>query len=218
MGDMKILILEDDSDLAYSMKDFLEKDGFSVQICFCLDDLPPNYRIKTYDLLLVDWILGRSSGIDLVRRLRKDGILTPIIMITVKGELSDRLLGFSAGVDDYIIKPFHPEELLARIKAVLKRYYSLYDVIRLGDIVVCFSKKEVICGGEKVELTAKEFSILELLLKRRGRILSSQFILDYVWGDEGSYETLKSHMYNIRKKLGRRDLIKSVKNLGYKID
>lgn len=138
-------------------------------------------------------------------------------MITVKSSLEDKLKGFAVGVDDYVTKPFFPEELLARIKAVLGRYCQIKEEIKIGNLIIDFEKKIVYLSGKRIELTLKEFLLLEVLARKRGKILSYDFLIDYVWEEEGSYETLKSHIYNIRKKIGK-EIIKSIKGFGYKID
>lgn len=214
---IKFLLVEDDKSLGQAMKEFLEERDYKIDWIQDPDDLPLHGKLKTYDLFLVDWILGNKEGLEIIKSIKKKGIKVPVIMITVKSSLEDKLKGFAVGVDDYVTKPFFPEELLARIKAVLGRYCQIKEEIKIGNLIIDFEKKIVYLSGKRIELTLKEFLLLEVLARKRGKILSYDFLIDYVWEEEGSYETLKSHIYNIRKKIGK-DIIKSIKGFGYKID
>jgi len=214
---IKLLLVEDDKSLGQAIKEFLEERNYRIDWIQDPDDLPLHEKLKTYDLLLVDWILGNKEGLEIVKSIKKKGIKVPVIMITVKSSLEDKLKGFAAGVDDYITKPFFPEELLARIKAVLGRYCQIKEEIKIGNLTIDSEKKVVYLSGKRIELTLKEFLLLEVLARKRGKILSYDFLIDYVWEERGSYETLKSHIYNIRKKIGK-EIIKSIKGFGYKID
>ncbi len=214
---IKFLLVEDDKSLGQAMKEFLEERDYKIDWIQDPDDLPLHGKLKTYDLFLVDWILGNKEGLEIIKSIKKKGIKVPVIMITVKSSLEDKLKGFAVGVDDYVTKPFFPEELLARIKAVLGRYCQIKEEIKIGNLIIDFEKKVVYLSGKRIELTLKEFLLLEVLARKRGKILSYDFLIDYVWEEEGSYETLKSHIYNIRKKIGK-DIIKSIKGFGYKID
>ncbi|MCD6133319.1 MAG: response regulator transcription factor [Deltaproteobacteria bacterium] len=214
---IKLLLVEDDKSLGQAIKEFLEERDYRIDWIQDPDDLPLHEKLKTYDLLLVDWILGNKEGLEIVKSIKKKGIKVPVIMITVKSSLEDKLKGFAAGVDDYITKPFFPEELLARIKAVLGRYCQIKEEIKIGNLTIDSEKKVVYLSGKRIELTLKEFLLLEVLARKRGKILSYDFLIDYVWEEGGSYETLKSHIYNIRKKIGK-EIIKSIKGFGYKID
>jgi DNA-binding response OmpR family regulator len=214
---IKFLLVEDDKSLGQAMKKFLEERDYKIDWIQDPDDLPLHGKLKTYDLFLVDWILGNKEGLEIIKSIKKKGIKVPVIMITVKSSLEDKLKGFAVGVDDYVTKPFFPKELLARIKAVLGRYYQIKEKIEIGNLIIDFEKKTVYLSGKRIELTLKEFLLLEVLARKRGKILSYDFLIDYVWEEGGSYETLKSHIYNIRKKIGK-DIIKSIKGFGYKID
>jgi DNA-binding response OmpR family regulator len=214
---IKFLLVEDDKSLGQAMKEFLEERDYKIDWIQDPDDLPLHGKLKTYDLFLVDWILGNKEGLEIIKSIKKKGIKVPVIMITVKSSLEDKLKGFAVGVDDYVTKPFFPEELLARIKAVLGRYCQIKEEIKIGNLIIDFEKKVVYLSGKRIELTLKEFLLLEVLARKRGKILSYDFLIDYVWEEEGSYETLKSHIYNIRKKIGK-EIIKSIKGFGYKID
>lgn len=209
----KVLLIEDDKDLGGALKAFLSKQNYSVNWF----ENAKGVFFEGYDIFIIDWLLKRSSGLDIIKSIKNKNISAPIIMITVKSSLKDKLRVFNCGVDDYITKPFQPEELLARIKAVLKRYY-VNDWVRISDNIFIDAKnRRVSKDGMGIKLTQKEFLLLEVMAKRRKMAVSYDFLIDYVWDKEGSYETLKSHIYSIRKKLGK-DIIKSVKGLGYRID
>ena len=210
---MKILLIEDDKDLGKAIKTFLSKHRYEVD---WFEDAQGLF-FEGYDIFIIDWLLKQSSGFDIIKSIKHKNIFAPIIMTTVKSSLEDKLRVFELGIDDYITKPFQPEELLARIKAVLKRYYA-QEWIKIGEnILIDPENRKISKDSENIELTRKEFLLLEIMAKRKGKIVNYDFLIDYVWGEKGSYETLKSHIYSIRKKLGR-ELIKSVKGLGYKID
>ena len=210
---IKILLLEDDIILGKAVYDFLRSKGFDVEWFKDTESVV----FLGYDLFLVDWVLKGKNGIDFIKSLKKQKQDIPTIIMTVKSSLDDKLSGFDVGVDDYITKPFEPKELLARIKAVLKRYYK-DSAINIGEeIVIDIENKTVLKNSKEVGLTKKEFALLEVLLKNRPKPMNYDFLIDYVWGSEGSYETLKTHIYSIRKKIGK-GIIASVKGVGYKIN
>ncbi len=214
---MKILLIEDDKLLGKAIKDYLGQNGFEVEWFSQVETSSFAELASAFDIAVIDWLLGTVSGIDIVTKIRKEGITLPIIMITVKSSLEDKLEGFSHGIDDYITKPFYPEELLARIRAVMQRYYGTNNTLSTNNLIMNLDKKEVTIDGTPINLTNKEFNLLKVLLQRKGKVLSYDFLIDYVWGENGSYETLKSHIYMLRKKL-KKDIIKSIKGFGYKID
>ncbi len=210
---IKILLVEDDNTLGEAIKKFLTDNDYIV-------DWLTDYESVVffgYDLFIIDWMLKEKSGLDLVNLLKEKGIESPIIMITVKSSINDKLKGFEAGVDDYITKPFDPKELLARIKALVNRVYKKHWIEVTDDIVLDPTDNTVFKGNEPISLTQKEFILLEILAKHKPKPLNYEFLIDYVWDSGGSYETLKSHIYSIRKKLGK-DFIKSIKGIGYKIN
>jgi len=210
---IKILLIEDDRDLGKAIKAFLSKQKYEVD---WFEDAKGLF-FEGYDILIIDWLLKQSSGVDIIKSIKRKNIPTPIIMITVKSDLKDKLKVFELGVDDYITKPFPPEELAARVKAILNRYYAKEWIKIDENLLIDPKNRKVSKNGENIELTQKEFLLLEAISKRKGKIVNYDFLMDYVWDEEGSYETLKSHIYSIRKKLGKK-LIKNVKGLGYKID
>ncbi len=209
----RVLLVEDDRLLGRAICEFLRKNGFFVEWI----DAPLVHRMEGHDIAVVDWILKDGSGLDFVKKIKRGNPPMPLIMITVKSDLKDKLMAFESGVDDYLTKPFHPEELLARIKALLNRYYFTGKLELSDGVVVDLDRGIVEIDEKTVELTQKELALIEALVRRKGRIVSYDFLMEYVWSEEASYETLKSHVYNLRRKLGK-NIIKNVKNLGYRID
>ena len=172
-----------------------------------------------YDLLVVDWMLPKMNGIELCKKIRNHSTI-PMIMLTAKGELSDKLEGFDQGFDDYLVKPFDLDELVARIRALYKRTVGKDEEFSYQDIVVQLETRRVMKGGEEVNLTIKEFYILEYLIRHRWLPVSRADVVEYVrWGDSLFENTDKLDVYiaNLRRKLDR-ELIQTLKGFGYKIE
>ena len=172
-----------------------------------------------YDLLVVDWMLPKMNGIELCKKIRNHSTI-PMIMLTAKGELSDKLEGFDKGFDDYLVKPFDLDELVARIRALYKRTVGKDEEFSYQDIVVQLETRRVMKGGEEVNLTIKEFYILEYLIRHRWLPVSRADVVEYVrWGDSLFENTDKLDVYiaNLRRKLDR-ELIQTLKGFGYKIE
>ncbi|WP_027399563.1 response regulator transcription factor [Anaerovorax odorimutans] len=193
-------------------------------------------RMEKPDLILLDIMLPEKNGYDICKELRAEGNKTPIIMLTAKNEEIDKVLGLEFGADDYISKPFGVRELMARIKAVLRRYESQNmtkadekaknkenRVLQIDDLTIDVERHEVSLGGKKVDLTLKEFDLLKTLAENRGIVMSRNQLLDKVWGFEyiGETRTVDVHVRYIRKKLGDEDndgkYIQTVRGVGYKI-
>jgi len=189
---IKFLLVEDDKSLGQAMKEFLEERDYKIDWIQDPDDLPLHGKLKTYDLFLVDWILGNKEGLEIIKSIKKKGIKVPVIMITVKSSLEDKLKGFAVGVDDYVTKPFFPEELLARIKAVLGRYCQIKEEIKIGNLIIDSEKKVVYLSGKRIELTLKEFLLLEVLARKRGKILSYDFLIDLIISKPSLFPKIQS--------------------------
>lgn len=203
-----ILIIEDDADIAESLHYNLKREGFKPVVAesgesglrLALDDK------TTPSLIMLDLMLPGMSGMELCRRLRREGLTakTPIIMLTAKAAEGDRVMGLETGADDYIVKPFSIKEVIARVRAVLRRTETeekpRYEDERL---TVDFADMRVTCAGNGVKLTRKEFSLLEHLIKNAGRVASRQQLLDNVWGYSyfGDTRTLDVHIRRLRQKL-----------------
>lgn len=172
-----------------------------------------------YDLLIIDWMLPKMNGIELCKKIRSHSTI-PMIMLTAKGELPDKLEGFDHGFDDYLVKPFDLDELVARVRALYKRVVGNGEEFAYGDIVVQLETRRVMKGGEEVNLTIKEFYILEYLIRHRGLPVSRADVIEYVWWGDSLFENtdkLDVYIANLRRKLDR-ELIQTLKGFGYKIE
>ncbi|MFN3350608.1 phosphate regulon transcriptional regulator PhoB [Pseudorhodoplanes sp.] len=223
----RILIVEDEEPLSLLLRYNLETEGYEVETVARGDDADTRLRESTPDLVVLDWMLPGLSGIELCRRLRArpETKSLPIIMLTARGEESERVRGLSTGADDYIVKPFSVPELVARIRALLRRARPerLADVLTLGEIELDRVKKRVSRGGRDVELGPTEFRLLEFLMERPGRVFTREQLLDGVWGSEVYIDerTVDVHVGRLRKALNRGredDPIRTVRGSGYAID
>ena len=222
-----VLVVEDDRDIADLVAHYLGKAGFSVEVIASGRDALTVISSRPPDLLILDLMLPQVGGLDICRTLRNrpatSGI--PIIMLTARGEESDRIVGLELGADDYIAKPFSPNELVARARALLRRVTRQAaspggSALTYGSIVVDVAKHTVISDGEAVTLTAKEFMLLEYLLQHRGRVLSRDLLLTDVWGYRytGGTRTVDVHVRRLREKLPQLvEGLVTVKQFGYKL-
>jgi len=224
----KILIVEDEKDIIKMLEYNLKKEGFKVIDARDGEDAL-DLAVREYpDLILLDLMLPGIDGLDVCKTLKKESKTSsiPIIMLTAKSQESDKVVGLELGADDYITKPFSPRELIARIKAVLRRATEkekLPEVFQSGDLSIDFSKISVSVKDKPVELTAKEFELLKTLLKAKGRVLSRDYLLDSIWGYDHAMEiqtrTVDVHIRTLRKKLkSAAKMILTVKNYGYRFE
>lgn len=219
----KIIIVEDDPDICEILKYNLEKEGFNIVIF--QDGKQALESITKYppDLLLLDLMLPGINGLEIARIMRKDERMfnIPIIMITARSQEMDILQGLELGADDYITKPFRPREVIARIKALLRRHHRDEDEIyQFGDLKINFSKHEVTIKNVNLDLTPKEFLLIKALIKAKGRVLSRDQLLDQVWGFDyyGDPRTVDVHIRRLRKKLDQwAHIVKTVKGFGYRL-
>ncbi len=220
-----IYLLEDDDSIRKLVLYALEKQGMSARGFAEPGEFWQAMQERTPELLLLDIMLPEEDGISILRRLRERerSKTLPVIMLTAKNAEYDRVLGLDSGADDYITKPFGMMELLARIRAVLRRAQgpeAAETVLRAGELELDEARHLVTVCGESVSLTAKEFSLLRLLLQNRGRVLTRQVLMDRVWGLEAEPEnrTLDVHIRTLRAKLGSQGgLIETVRGVGYKL-
>ncbi len=215
---MRLLLIEDDTILGGGLRDFLQTEGHVVDWCQRLSEAMA-LRDEPYDALLVDWQLPDGSGLDWVRTLRRQGHTTPIVVLTARDLLSDRIKGLDSGADDYLVKPFDPEELAARIRAVSRRAAgSASPRLTFGDVVLDLSGKIATVSGVRADLTAREWSVVEALALRAGRLVSKNDLEALVLGLDGevSSNSLEVHISSVRRKLGRA-LIETVRGLGYRM-
>ncbi len=216
-----ILVVEDEAKLAQFIKLELEYEGYEVTVN--QDGLGglATAREKNPDLILLDWMLPGVSGVEICHRLRQTGDKVPIIILTAKDEISDRVTGLDAGADDYIVKPFSIEELLARIRANLRRNQEEdSNLLQFADLRLDRSSREVYRGSRRIELTAKEFDLLEYLISHPRQVLTRDQILERVWGYDfmGDSNIIEVYVRYLRLKLEANNesrLIQTVRSVGY---
>jgi DNA-binding response OmpR family regulator len=221
----KILVIDDDKKIVELIRLYLQKDGYDVLVAYDGREALDIARQKKPDLVVLDLMLPVIDGLDVCRILRAESKV-PIIMLTARTTESDKLLGLDLGADDYVTKPFSPRELLARIRAVLRRVREMEDEgpteIRVGDLVVDLFRHQVRVRGVPVNLTPKEFKLLEAMIKARGRAFSRLELLERAFGPdyEGLERTIDVHVMNLRKKIepdpAKPIYIETVYGYGYK--
>src|SRR6516165_11458 len=223
----RILVVEDEEALTTLLRYNLDAEGYDVETVARGDDADTRLKERIPDLIVLDWMLPGLSGIELCRRLRArpETKLLPIIMLTARGEESERVRGLSTGADDYVVKPFSVPELSARVHALLRRAAPerLADVLAFGDLEVDREKKRVSRAGQAIELGPTEYRLLEFLMERPGRVFSREQLLDGVWGSEVYIDerTVDVHVGRLRKALNRgyaNDPIRTVRGSGYALD
>jgi DNA-binding response OmpR family regulator len=226
MTEAMILVVEDEQSIASLVTLYLTNEGFRVsQIADGALALDAVERLKP-DLVILDVMLPGMDGVEICRRLRAAGDGLPIVMLTARDAEVDRILGLELGADDYITKPFSPRELVARVKAVLRRTArgggeDQPEVLRVADVEIDLARREVRTGEQAVTLTAKEFDLLAFLTRNRGIVFSRDRLLDRVWGYERPVDTrtVDSHVKSLRQKLGSAgSVVLTVRGVGYKVD
>jgi two-component system alkaline phosphatase synthesis response regulator PhoP len=222
---VQILVAEDDRDISELISLYLQKAGWDTRVVGSGDDALAYARKHPVDLVILDVMMPGLSGLEVCRALRADRATAaiPIIIVTARAEESDRIVGLELGADDYVSKPFSPNELVARVKALMrrsKRHDPPDAMLRLGPIVVDLNRHTVANDGQDVKLTAKEFLLLQYLLEHRGRVLSRDLLLGDVWGYRytGGTRTVDVHVRRLREKLPVLvDALVTVKQFGYKL-
>ncbi len=222
---MKILVAEDDRDIADLIAHYLQKQGWNAHVASAGDDALAYAKRHPVDLVVLDLMLPGLSGLEVCRALRSDKATEaiPIIMVTARADETDRILGLDIGADDYLAKPFSPNELVARVRALMrrsKRGGAPAEMLTFGQIVMDLSQHTVEDAGRDVKLTAKEFLLLQYLLEHRGRVLSRDLLLGDVWGYRytGGTRTVDVHVRRLREKLPALvDALVTVKQFGYKL-
>jgi DNA-binding response OmpR family regulator len=220
----RILVVEDDRDIAELVDRYLQKAGFSIELLSSGRDALKAIADRTPDLLILDLMLPHVDGLEICRSVRSDPrtAAIPIIMLTARAEESERIVGLEIGADDYVAKPFSPNELVARVRALLRRTQRQPETrdMSYGPIHVDTERHVVSSAGTAVALTAKEFLLLEYLLRHRGRVLSRDVLLTDVWGYKytGGTRTVDVHVRRLREKLpALGDALVTVKQFGYKL-
>lgn len=223
----RVAVVEDEEALSVLLRYNLEAEGYQVDTILRGDEAEIALREKVPDLLILDWMLPGVSGIELCRRLRQraETARLPIIMLTARGEESERVRGLSTGADDYVVKPFSTPELLARVKAMLRRARpeTVASVLKVGDIELDRESHRVHRGGREIRLGPTEFRLLEFLMQSPGRVFSRGQLLDGVWGQDIYVDdrTVDVHIGRLRKAInpGRmRDMIRTVRGAGYSLE
>lgn len=221
---MRLLIAEDERDLAEALTVFFEKNKFSVDTVFDGRDAYDYGSGGDYDAVILDVMMPKMDGIEVLRRLRADGVKTPIMMLTAKAEKDDRITGFDSGADDYLPKPFAPDELLSRVRAMLRRREDFTPtVISFGDLKLNISSGLLSCGTNSVRLSGREFQVMEMFIRRPNTVLSADLIMERVWGwdNEAEINVVWVHISNLRKKLksvGSAVSIYANRGLGYVLE
>lgn len=220
---MKILIIEDEIVLAQSLKALLEKKGFETQICYDGESGTDYALLGIYDLLILDVMMPKMDGYQVARQVRASRCSTPILMLTAKSALEDRIAGLNAGADYYLTKPFDSRELLACINALLRRQGNQVDELTYGNTALDLSTSMLICGENSVRLSAKEFDIMRFLLQAKEKNLSKEVLLARVWGyDSNAVENhVEVYIGFLRKKLqsiGSDLRIVALRRLGYHLE
>ena len=222
---MKILLVEDEKRMAQALCQILRLENYEVD--HCADGLSGLEAIETdiYDIIILDVMLPRMNGFDIAKKTRQKGIRTPILMLTAKSELDDKVSGLDSGADDYLTKPFMTKELLARIRALSRRNINSSDgTLTFGDIMLDTGLATLICmsNEQKVRLSEKEYKILEYLISNQGQILTREQLAVKIWGfeSEAEYNNVEVYMSFTRKKLafvGAKTVIKAVRGIGYEL-
>ena len=218
---MKILVVEDERDLNRIITKHLKKNNYSVDSCFDGQEALDFISYSEYDLIITDIMMPNVDGYEFIDKLRANKNNTPVIMLTAKDALEDKIVGLDSGADDYIVKPFEFDELLARIRVLMRRNYGLAtNIIQIEEVTLDLAKKQVTKSGEIIDLTGKEYEVLEYLMKNKGSILSRDQILNNVWDYEyeGASNIVDVIIKNIRKKLDRGEgntIIYTKRGLGY---
>ena len=221
---MRLLIAEDELDLAEALTVFFEKNHFSVDAVHNGFDAYEYASSGEYDGVILDVMMPKMNGIQVLERLRAEGCKTPIMMLTAKGRKDDRITGFNAGADDYLPKPFDPDELLSRVRAMLRRSEAYQpSVLSCGDVALDPSTGLLSCGGQSLRLSGREFQVLELFLRNPRQVFSAERIMERVWGwdNEAEINVVWVNISNLRKKLktiGSRLSLRANRGLGYALE
>jgi DNA-binding response OmpR family regulator len=223
---MKILIVDDEPDLLEELRETLKQERYEVDTAADGEAALDKVFDGVYDLVLLDIMLPKVDGLEVLKEIRKGDIATPVLMLTAKGSVEDKITGLDYGADDYLPKPFDMSELMARIRSLLRRASESRDtILTVVDVSLDTKTREVSKGGVQLELTPKEFSILEFLLYNRDRAVSRFTLAEHVWGDEFDPFTMSNfidvHIKNLRRKIGdaeKRRIIRTIRGVGFIIE
>lgn len=221
---MKLLLAEDELDLAEALTVFFEKNHFTVDAVHNGFDAYEYAVTGGYDGIVLDVMMPKLNGIQVLEKLRSEGVSTPIMMLTAKGQTEDRITGFNAGADDYLPKPFDPDELLSRVRAMLRRGQAYRPAaLTYGDLTLDPATGDLSCGDKTVRLGGREFQIMELFLRAPRQVFSADRIMEQVWGwdNEAEINVVWVNISNLRKKLkalGSHTALRANRGLGYLLE
>lgn len=213
---MRLLIVEDEPDLLHTLAQTLREDGYAVDISDNGEDGLHKAKNWEYDAIVLDWMLPQMTGLEVLNKLRQVKS-TPVLLLTARDSIRDRVQGLNEGADDYLVKPFSLQELIARVRALIRRSAGqATNVIEIGTIRIDLATKSVTCSGEPVVLTAREYAMVELLAIHRGKLVSRTMIYDHIFDedDDSLSNIVDVHVSHIRKKLGK-DFIETRRGQGY---
>ena len=223
---MKILVVDDDTPLRGQLRQLLEAQRYSVEIAADGHEALDQLFGAPFDLVVLDVMMPGLDGYEVLKQARNAGVQTPVLMLTARGGVTDKVMGLDLGADDYLEKPFSTEELLARIRAMLRRSgTATQSLLHAGNLQLDTATRKVTRAGREIELTPREFAILEFLLYNRNRVVSRHSLTEHVWGDEYDPFNMSNfmdvHVKNLRKKIGDTGsgrIIKTVRGVGYIIE
>jgi len=222
---MRILVIEDEHKIANSIKKGLEQESFAVDVAFTGNDGYDLAATEGYDVIILDLLLPGMDGIEICKKVREGQIHTPILILTAKGRVEDKVAGLNAGADDYLVKPFAFEELLARIKALIRRPKdNIGSILTFEDLTIDTLNYQVKRGGKNIQLSSKEYALLEYLLRHPDRVINKEQIINHIWNYEADVlpNTVEVYIGYLRNKIDRPfknkpPLIQTVRGFGYKL-
>lgn len=221
---MRILIVEDDRKVGAFIQKGLREEQYAVDVCRDGEEAVEWASVNSYDVIVLDIMLPKKDGFTVCRELRQTGVLTPILMLTAKDSVEDKVSGLTEGADDYLTKPFSFEELLARIRALLRRAQDYKTkALRAGDLELDPIKRQATRAGKHIPLSGKEYALLEYLMRNKGRVVSESMIVEHVWdmNYEGTSNIVNVYINYLRKKIDSEfevKLIRTIRGHGYTID
>lgn len=221
---MQVLIVEDDIRLAQALGQILEENHYQVDLVHDGDQGLAYAESGSYDVIILDVMLPRKSGLEVVAELRRANVATPVLMLTARTTVQDKITGLDSGADDYMTKPFSPAELLAHLRALTRRQGQIvFEKIDFGDISLNLESHDLSCGSKSINLSYKEFSIANILISSKGQIVSKDMLISKVWGVESSAvdNNVEAYISFLRKKLkflGSNTQIETVRKVGYRLE
>ncbi len=221
---MRVLVVEDDAQVASFIRRALREEGYAADLASNGEEAFFQAQTGDYDIIILDLVLPKRPGMDVLRQLREDGVAVPILVITAKGDISDRVAGLDGGADDYLVKPFRSEELLARVRALLRRRGDLIPTfLRVGDLELDSLRRKVSRGSREIELSNREYAVLEYLMRNPGRVVTRTMLAEHVW--EQDFDPLSNvidvHIARLRRKIDDGEaakLLHTVRGQGYRIE